>query len=136
MQAQVVSDDEKEYTHCAYDSGIMTGLSVDAFLLLTIKESVALPPSLFSHDLGRDSPMVLLFCKTYILSRVAEDRSLRCCTFSDILKVNGGIQKLQLNSSGMDDYRSNNYMLCDTASKPRGVTGKYFDEELSRSFGI
>ncbi|KAG6533607.1 hypothetical protein ZIOFF_007482 [Zingiber officinale] len=28
--------------------------------------------------------------------------------------------KLQLNSSGMDDYRSNNYMLCGTASEPHG----------------
>ncbi|KAG6522439.1 hypothetical protein ZIOFF_019579 [Zingiber officinale] len=32
--AQVVPDDEKEYTHCAYDSGIATGLGVGAFLLL------------------------------------------------------------------------------------------------------
>ena len=44
--------------------------------------------------------------------------------FSDILKVNGGLQKLQLNSLGMDDYRSSNYMLCGTASKPQGCDWK------------
>ncbi|XP_074586587.1 uncharacterized protein LOC141842272 [Curcuma longa] len=32
--AQVVPDDEKEYTHCVYDSDIATGLGVGAFLLL------------------------------------------------------------------------------------------------------
>ncbi|KAG6527284.1 hypothetical protein ZIOFF_009381 [Zingiber officinale] len=29
-------------------------------------------------------------------------------------------RELQLNSSGMDDYRSNNYMLCGTTSEPQG----------------
>ncbi|KAG6531319.1 hypothetical protein ZIOFF_005124 [Zingiber officinale] len=44
------------------------------------------------------------------------------------------LKKLQLNSSDMDDYRSSNYMLCGTASKPQGegVIGKYFSEELLR----
>ncbi|KAG6513754.1 uncharacterized protein LOC121973200 [Zingiber officinale] len=32
--ATVVPDDEKEYTYCAYDSDIATGLGVGAFLLL------------------------------------------------------------------------------------------------------
>ncbi|KAG6500872.1 hypothetical protein ZIOFF_040730 [Zingiber officinale] len=50
------------------------------------------------------------------------------CTFSDILKVNGGIQELQLNSSGMDDYRS--YVALH--QNLRSVTEKHFDEELSR----
>ncbi|KAG6471935.1 hypothetical protein ZIOFF_069388 [Zingiber officinale] len=65
------------------------------------------------------------------LSDVEIVEILHVVPFSDILKVNGGIQELQLNSLGMDDYRSSNYMLCDTASEPRSVTEKYFDEELS-----
>ncbi|KAG6470113.1 hypothetical protein ZIOFF_071167 [Zingiber officinale] len=159
MQAQVVSDDEKEYTHCTYDSGIVTGLSVDAFLLLAVGESVIVGEIMnfiayifalvvFVTPLGA---LIIIVRFALLLELVLGDKTLTefesqhyefintyiekilvipvrpchvdfrnnlTCHRQDILKVNGGIQKLQLNSSGMDDYRSSNYMLCDTTSEP------------------
>ncbi|KAG6525290.1 hypothetical protein ZIOFF_015244 [Zingiber officinale] len=53
-----------------------------------------------------------------ILKAISLAMVLLQSAFSDILKVNEDIQKLHLNNSGMDDYMSNNYMLCDTASEP------------------